>query len=97
MINLDPQNVTRSGVTSYTIQPKLNWYDGVSNSFNVGYTNAYGQRQLSDTFYSYDVVVEPTTYRIPSGQTRFSGLHSATVSSLAGRDIMSGTITLNRR
>jgi|SRR5690625_260348 len=68
-INLSPQNVTKSGVTSHTVQPRINWYDGVSNSFTVGYHNAYGQKQLDRTFTNYSVTVQSTTYSLASGQT----------------------------
>lgn len=97
MIRLSPQNVTKNGVTRHTVTPRINWFDGVSNSFSVTYENAYGITQINRTFYSYSVDVEPTTYVIDSGSTRFSGRHIASVSTpLSGSDVASGTITLYR-
>lgn len=96
-INLSPQNVNKSGVTSHTVSPRINWYDGVSNSFHVSYTNAHGQLQLSQTFYNYSVDIASTTYNIPSGGTRFEGNHYASVSSNTGLATTSGTIILNLR
>ncbi|MDW0112973.1 hypothetical protein QT711_07230 [Sporosarcina saromensis] len=96
-INLDPSNVYVSGVTSHAVTPRINWYDGVSNSYHVSYTNAYGQKQLSRTFTSYSVTVNTTYYTIPSGETEFTGTHYASVSSNAGMASASGNIRLLRR
>lgn len=97
MINLTPQNVTKHGVTRHKIEPRINWFDGVSNSFSVRYENAYGITQINRTFYSYNVTAPSTTYVIDSGSTRFSGRHKASVSTpLSGSDVASGTITLYR-
>ena len=96
MINLSPQNVNEAK-TSHTVYPKINWYDGVSNSFFVSYTNGYGQKQVSNTYYNYNVAAPSTNYQILSGSTRFIGNHYASVSTNAGMASMSGTITLVRR
>lgn len=69
----------------------------MSNSFTVGYHNAYGQKQLDRTFTNYSVTVQSTTYSLASGQTQFKGTHSATVVSVMGSSSMTGTITVNRR
>lgn len=96
-INLSPQNV-KEVKTSHTVTPKISWYDGVSNSARISYTNAYGQIQLNgQSFTAYNVQVGSTTYLIPSGSTQFSGRHYSSVSSNAGSASMSGTIVLNRR
>ena len=96
-IRLYPEDRTVNGVTSHEVSLSINWYDGVSNSFHVSYTNAYGQLQLNQTFYNYSVEVEPTVYYVPSGGTRFIGNHYASVTSTLGMATASGTIIVNRR
>lgn len=95
-INLSPQNVNQSGVRSYTVRPRINWYDGVSNRFTVSYRNAYGELQLSRTFTSYNATVTPTTYSLTRDQTVFSERHFAQVTSNQGTASMSGIITIER-